>query len=250
MTASTVESRGNAVARTVFHRAAAALRPPRLPAVLRPGPTLASVRGGPRRGRRSAAGARRRDRTGGRGAGHRRPQSGGRRRGRPQRADARCRADGTFAGPSAKRRWSCSRREPSSCPSTTRASTPFPSPTCFATSTTRRPPLPRWPGCCDPVAPWPAWTSMCRPARSGAGRGGSTPRSSCRRSVCSPVVAHGGRWAAFSARTSARTIGGIRSSEQMRDWERAGFVEVGCRVMSVGGGMVMWGRKADAAGSS
>jgi len=38
--------------------------------------------------------------------------------------------------------------------------------------------------------------------------------------------------------------------EQMRDWERAGLVDVGCRVMSVGGGLVMWGRKADGAGPS
>jgi demethylmenaquinone methyltransferase/2-methoxy-6-polyprenyl-1,4-benzoquinol methylase len=30
----------------------------------------------------------------------------------------------------------------------------------------------------------------------------------------------------------------------VRDWEQAGFVDVGYRVMSVGGGLVMWGRKA------
>ena len=33
--------------------------------------------------------------------------------------------------------------------------------------------------------------------------------------------------------------------EQMRDWERAGLVDVGVQAMSLGGGVVMWGRKAD-----
>lgn len=31
---------------------------------------------------------------------------------------------------------------------------------------------------------------------------------------------------------------------QLLDWERAGLVDVGYRLMSVGGGVVMWGRKA------
>lgn len=35
--------------------------------------------------------------------------------------------------------------------------------------------------------------------------------------------------------------------EQVREWERAGLVDVGYRVMSLGGGLVMWGRKADSA---
>jgi len=33
--------------------------------------------------------------------------------------------------------------------------------------------------------------------------------------------------------------------QHVRDWERAGLVDVSCRIMSVGGGLVMWGRKAD-----
>ena len=32
--------------------------------------------------------------------------------------------------------------------------------------------------------------------------------------------------------------------QQVRDWERAGLVDVGYRVMSVGGGVIMWGSKA------
>ena len=31
---------------------------------------------------------------------------------------------------------------------------------------------------------------------------------------------------------------------QVRAWEQAGFVDVGCRAMSLGGGLVMWGRRA------
>ena len=31
----------------------------------------------------------------------------------------------------------------------------------------------------------------------------------------------------------------------VRAWERAGFVDVRTRLMSLGGGLVMWGRKAD-----
>jgi hypothetical protein len=31
-------------------------------------------------------------------------------------------------------------------------------------------------------------------------------------------------------------------------WRRAGLVDVGLRTMSLGGGVVMWGRKADQAG--
>jgi hypothetical protein len=30
----------------------------------------------------------------------------------------------------------------------------------------------------------------------------------------------------------------------VRAWERAGFIEVGLRRMSLGGGLVMWGRRA------
>jgi demethylmenaquinone methyltransferase/2-methoxy-6-polyprenyl-1,4-benzoquinol methylase len=30
----------------------------------------------------------------------------------------------------------------------------------------------------------------------------------------------------------------------VRAWERAGFVDVGLRRMSLGGGLVMWGRRA------
>ena len=33
--------------------------------------------------------------------------------------------------------------------------------------------------------------------------------------------------------------------EQVRAWEQAGLVDVGCRVMSVGGGLVMWGTKPE-----
>ena len=32
----------------------------------------------------------------------------------------------------------------------------------------------------------------------------------------------------------------------VRAWEKAGFTDVGARTMSLGGGLVMWGQRADA----
>ena len=54
----------------------------------------------------------------------------------------------------------------------------------------------------------------------------------------------GSTWAGSSARTSPPTTAATRWTGPCAPGERAGFVDVGSAGMSLGGGLVMWGRRA------
>lgn len=56
-----------------------------------------------------------------------------------------------------------------------------------------------------------------------------------------PAAGPGGGWGVSSPRASRR----YPLDGHLRAWERAGMRDVGWRVMSVGGGLVMWGTKRD-----
>ena len=133
---------------------------------------------------------------------------------------------------------------PSRCPSPTPPSMPSPSPTCCATSTTRRPPWPSWPGWSNPGGRWPTWSSSCPRSRFWRFWWWGYTR------LLLPVGGWiGGGRAWFEV---GRFLGPNISAHYRRypvdwtveAWRRAGFVDVAVRRMSLGGGLVMWGRRA------
>ena len=130
---------------------------------------------------------------------------------------------------------------PSSCRSRMTHSTRSPSATCSGTSTTPPRRCASSPGSSVPGAWSRAWSSPCRrqlwlvlvalhPGAASGGAGG------------------GGRPGPTSAASSGRHRGPLRPAPgriARAAWQAAEVVDVGTRLMSLGGGLVMWGRKAD-----
>ena len=90
----------------------------------------------------------------------------------------------------------------------------------------------------------------CRRSRAGRRPGGATPGWRCR---CARRphrrAAPGTGWAGSSGRASPATTGGTPWTTHVAAWQAAGLTDVGTELMSLGGGLVMWGRKAAGSGS-
>ena len=114
------------------------------------------------------------------------------------------------------------------------------SPTCSATSTTRRRRWPSWRAWCGPAGASPRWSSACPTRRSGA-----------RLAPLHAGAAAGGRFAlggrewcgsaASSGRASRPSTAAGRSSASSSCGARLASAASAARRMSVGGGVVIWG---------
>ena len=96
-----------------------------------------------------------------------------------------------------------------------------------------------------PGGTWPASSSCAPPARSGGPAWWAYTRLAAARGRAADSAAGSGTgWAASSARTSPAHYRATRSPGRPTAGERAGLRDVGVRVMSLGGGLVMWGTRA------